>query len=81
MPQRKRAETKYQSSRYPAKVREAAKEYGTVKRFYKKIGKAALGKPKSSQVHKDYVKIKGEYQRAGRKLAKMTGHPWKSHRS
>ena len=81
MPQRKRAEVKYQGTRYPAKVREAAKEYGAVKRFYKKIGKAALGKPKSSRVHKDYVKIRGEYQRAGKRLAKMTGHPWKTRRA
>ena len=81
MPQRKRAESKYQGTRYPAKVREAAKEYGEIRRFYKKVGKAAMGKPKSSQVHKDYMKIKGEYQRAGKKLAKMTGHTWKTRRS
>ena len=81
MPQRKRAETKYQGTRYPAKVREAAREYGEIRRFYKKVGKAAMGKPKSSQVHKDYMKIKGEYQRAGKKLAKMTGHTWKTRRS
>lgn len=81
MPRRTRAETKYQGTRYPAKVREAAKEYGEIKRFYKKVGKAALGKPKSSRVHKDYVKIRGEYQRAGKRLAKMTGHAWKSRRS
>ena len=49
--------------------------------FYKKVGKAALGKPKSSRVHKDYVKIRGEYQRAGKRLAKMTGHAWKTRRS
>ena len=81
MPQRKRAEAKYQGTRYPAKVREAAKEYGLIRNFYKRIGKAALGKPKSSRVHKDYVKIKGEYQRAGKRLARMTGHPWKTRRS
>ena len=77
MPRRTRAETKYQGTRYPAKVREAAKEYGEIKKFYKKVGRAALGKPKSSRVHKDYVKIKGEYQRAGKRLARMTGHTWK----
>jgi hypothetical protein len=81
MPQRKRAEIKYQSSRFPANVREAAREYGTVRRLYKKIGKAAMGKPKSSQIHKDYVTIRGEYQRTGKRLAKLTGHPWKTQRS
>jgi hypothetical protein len=75
---RKRAEVKYQSSRYPAKVREAAAEYGECRRYYKRLGKAALGKPKSSRVHKDYVAIKREYRRAGKKLARMTGHPWHS---
>ena len=77
MPRRTRAETKYQGTRYPAKVREAAEEYGEIRRCYKKIGKAALGKPKSSRVHKDYVTIRREYQRAGKRLAKMTGHTWK----
>ena len=81
MPQRKRAETKYQGTRYPAKVREAAREYGEIRRFYKKVGKTAMGKPKSSRVHKDYVKIRGEYQRAGKRLARMTGHTWKTRRS
>lgn len=76
--QRKRAEIKYQSNRYPSEVREAASEYGACRRLYKKLGKAALDKPKSSRIHKDYVAIKHEYHRTGRKLAKLTGHPWHS---
>ena len=75
---RKRAEIKYQSSRYPAKVREAAQEYGECRRCYRKLGKAALGKPKSSRVHRDYVLMRREYHRAGKRLAKMTGHAWRS---
>ena len=75
---RKRAEIKYRSSHYPSKVREAAAEYGECRRCYKKLGKAALGKPKSSRVHKDYVAIRTEYRRAGKRLAKLTGHRWKS---
>jgi hypothetical protein len=75
---RKRAEVKYQSSHYPAKVREAAQEYGECRRCYRKLGKAALDKPKSSRIHKYYILIKHEYHRAGRRLAKLTGHAWKS---
>jgi hypothetical protein len=71
MPKRKSAEVKYQGKKYPAKVREAAKEYGAVKRLYRKVGKAALGKPKSSVVHKDYVKIRTEYHKIGRRLAQL----------
>ena len=80
MPASKRAYDKYQSKRYPAKVRETAAEMALAARARKKIGKLALGKPKSSKVHKDYVEVNGHYQRAGRKLAKLTGFHWKSKR-
>ena len=71
---------KYQSSRQPAKVREAAAELELAARARKKIGKLALGKPKSSKVHRDYVEVNGHYQAAGRRLAKLTGYKWKSKR-
>ena len=71
---------KYQSPRQPAKVREAAAEMALAARARKKIGKLALGKPKSSKVHRDYVVVNGHYQAAGRRLAKLTGYTWKSKR-
>ena len=83
MPTRKKtkhAYEKYQSRSQPAKVREAAAELELATRARKKIGRLALGKPKSSKVHKDYVEVNGHYQRAGRKLAKLTGFHWKSKR-
>ena len=77
MPASKRAYDKYQSKRYPAKVRETAAEMALAARARKKIGKLALGKPKSSKVHKDYVAINKAYQTTGKALAKLTGHKWK----
>jgi hypothetical protein len=73
----KPAGLKYQSPRYPAKTREAASEFALATRARKKIGKLALGKPKSSKVHKDYVEVNRAYQATGKKLAKLTGHKWK----
>jgi hypothetical protein len=80
MPTSKKAYDKYQSKRYPAKVRETAAEMALAARARKKIGKAALGKPKSSKVHKDYVAVSKAYQSAGKRLAKMTGFAWKTKR-
>jgi hypothetical protein len=71
---------KYQSSRQPAKVREAAAELDLAAKARKKIGRLALGKPKSSKVHRDYVEVNGHYQAAGRRLAKLTGYKWKNKR-
>lgn len=72
----KSAATKYQSSHYPKKVREAAKTLGMAKRLRKKLGEKALGKPKSSRAHKDYKAANSAYQKAGRNLAKLTGYKW-----
>jgi hypothetical protein len=73
----KRAYDKYQAPRYPAKVREAAADLKLAARARKKGGSLALGKPKSSRVHKDYKVTDRAYQAAGKKLAKLTGHRWK----
>jgi len=73
----KHAYDKYQAKRYPAKVREAAADLKLAARTRKKVGTLALGKPKSSRVHKDYKLTDRVYQAAGRKLAKLTGHKWK----
>lgn len=80
MPTKKSAATKYQSPRYPKKVREAAADHALAGRARKKIGKLALGKPKSSKVHKDYVKADRAYQTTGRHLARLTGFHWKTKR-
>ena len=76
----KHAYDKYQSKRYPAKVRETAAEMALAARARKKIGKLALGKAKSSKDHKDYVAVDRAYQSAGKRLGKMTGFAWKSKR-
>jgi hypothetical protein len=78
MPAKKSAATKYQSPKFPAKVREAASEFALAGRARKKIGKLAFGKPKSSKIHREYHEVDGIYQRTGRKLAKMTGYAWKT---
>lgn len=80
MPASKRAYDKYQSKRYPAKVRETAAEMALAARARKKIGKLALGKPKASKVHKDYVAVNRAYQSAGKRLGKLTGFAWKTRR-
>jgi hypothetical protein len=72
----KPAGLKYQSPRYPAKTREAAAEFALATRARKKIGKLALGKPKSSKVHKDYLAVSRAYQATGKALSKLTGHKW-----
>jgi hypothetical protein len=77
---RQRAYKKYQSPRYPAKVREVAAEMELAARARKKIGGLALGRPKSSRVHKDYRVADAAYQSAGRRLGKLTGRPWKTKR-
>ena len=73
----KSAGTKFQSKHYPAKTREAAKTFAAAKRVRKALGAKALGKPKSSKVHKDYETADRAYNKAGRNLAKLTGYRWK----
>ena len=80
MPAKKSAATKYQSKKFPAKVREAAAEFALAGRARKKIGKMALGKPKTSKIHREYREVDGIYQKTGRKLAKLTGYAWKTRR-
>jgi hypothetical protein len=73
----KPAGLKYQAPRFPAKVREAAASFAKATTARKKLGKAALGKPKSSKIHKTYEAAKRTYQAAGKKLSTLTGHTWK----
>lgn len=80
MPTRKRAYEKYQSKRYPEKVREAAAEMALAARARKKVGRLALGKAKSSRVHRDYVEADKIFQKTGKRLARLTGYSWKSKR-
>jgi hypothetical protein len=80
MSAKKSAATKYQSKKFPAKVREAAAEHALAKRARKKIGEMAFGKPKSSKIHREYREVDGIYQKTGRKLAKLTGYTWKTRR-
>lgn len=77
MPTRRRAYDKYQSKRYPAKVRETAAEMALAARARKKLGRLALDKPKSSRVHRDYEEANRIYQKTGRRLARMTGYSWR----
>lgn len=80
MPTKKSAAAKYQSPHYPTKIREAAADHALAARARKKLGRLALGKPKSSKVHKDYVKADRTYQTTGRSLARLTGYRWKTRR-
>jgi hypothetical protein len=80
MPAKKSAAVKYQAKNQPAKVRAAAAEFGLATRVRRKVGKLALGKPKSSKVHRDYKAVDKVYQETGRKLAKLTGYKWKTKR-
>jgi len=54
-------------------IRETRRAYDTLKRAYKKAGRAALGKPSGSKAKRDYRIIKGELNRVGRRLGKLTG--------
>lgn len=49
------------------------KEYEAVKREYKKAGKKAFGKPKSSAVYKEYKAVKRVYNQVGSQLGRLTG--------
>jgi len=51
----------------------ARRDYNKLDRAYHAAGKKALGKPKKSGVHKDYVALKRARNSAGRKLGKLTG--------
>lgn len=77
---KKRAYEKYQAKSYPKAVRETAADMELAARARKRLGKLALGKPKSSRVHKDYRVADSAYQSAGRKLAKQTGFKWNNRR-
>ncbi len=77
MPRKKSAGTKYQGKRYPKAVREAAKDFAIARRARTIVGTAAYGKPASSKAKRDYKKVDAVYQKAGRKLAKLTGYTWK----
>jgi hypothetical protein len=47
-------------------------KYEQVKRLYHKVGKKAAGKPARSQVQRDYVELRAEYHRLGRRLGLLT---------
>jgi cell division septum initiation protein DivIVA len=76
MPRKKSTVKKYTSSHYPKPVREAARTFGLAKKVRRQLGEKARGKPKSSKIHKDYVKSDRAYQQAGSRLARLTGHKW-----
>jgi|WetSurSiteA1Bulk_404760.scaffolds.fasta_scaffold57967_3 hypothetical protein len=82
MPKKKRtpAYKKYAAPRYPKAVREAAKDLAVATRARKIVGNAAFGKPGNSKPKRDYKKVDAVYQKAGRKLAKLTGYTWKTRR-
>lgn len=74
------ADVKYQAKRYPAKIRDAAAEFGIIKKARAKVGSSVLGTRKSTKTRRDYATLTKEYQKAGRKLAKLTGFEWKTRR-
>lgn len=54
-------------------IRKTRSKYNELNRAYHKIGRQAMGKPKTSTVHRDYVAVKRERNRVGRALGKLTG--------
>lgn len=56
-----------------ATVTKARTEYNAAKREYRKLGKRAFGKPKTSKAYKEYKAAKNEYKSTGRRLGKLTG--------
>lgn len=55
------------------KIKELRRDYNTVKKIYKQIGKKTLGTPKNSPIRRDYKEVKAEYNRIGRQLGHATG--------
>lgn len=56
-----------------SKIASKRREYAAVKSLYKKTGKKAFGKPKSSVPYREYKTVKREYQRIGGQLGRLTG--------
>lgn len=54
-------------------IASARRDYNKLDRAYHSAGRKALGKPKRSTVHEDYVTLKRARNAAGRKLGKLTG--------
>jgi hypothetical protein len=59
--------------RESSEVRATRREYEEVKQLCRKVGAKAAGKPKRSQAQRDYLVVKTEYHRLGRKLGRLTG--------
>lgn len=55
-----------------AKVKEVRRHYNEVKKLRNQVGKKALGKPRTSAVHKDYETLNREYKKVGQQLGKLT---------
>jgi len=73
MPRKTKKSRKTTSRKNSAAIASTRKEYNKLTRAYHAIGKKALGKPKKSQVQKDYQLVKKERTRVGRRLGIMTG--------
>ena len=56
-----------------SKIAEARRNYNEIKKLRNKVGAKARGKPKTSQVQKDYRLLNREYKKAGQHLGKLTG--------
>lgn len=54
-------------------VKATRREYETLKRAYRKIGKAAFGKPSGSKVKRDYREVKRALNQVGSRLGRLTG--------
>jgi hypothetical protein len=58
--------------RESSSTKEVRLQYEQVKKLCREVGKEAAGKPKRSREQRDYVEVKDEYHRLGRKLGKLT---------
>jgi hypothetical protein len=68
-----RKKTKSHRKAAPSVVKKLRTEYKTVDRAYRKAGKAAFGKPKSSSIHREYEALKRTRRVVGNRLGRATG--------
>lgn len=54
-------------------VARTRREYNTLKRAYRAVGKRAMGKPSGSKVKRDYRTVKAALRKVGSRLGKLTG--------
>jgi hypothetical protein len=77
MPKKKKSTfKKYLKKHYPKKIREAAEDLRIAQYARKASGEAARGTRANSRARKDYRKADRAFDKAGKRLARLTGYTW-----